>query len=238
MKFKLVFFFLFLSSYGFSQSLVLNQSKYWDYRKELKDRYLLIGEGKGKSIPAEYFNPKKGRLHWGDGTMALGWYIGILATEYHLSSKKGYLETGEYKAIDPVQTLLELSHALAAVDRLDLAAEPFFDKSAKPELNGFLLRDDVDKTLEAKFKGIKYLDSDYTAENPFNNEMSHDQTYELMVGLALVKNFIPEKTQVGGVFIQKLATEQAIRILNRLSMDKWESILLLPTTAILPWPWP
>ncbi|MFT5227128.1 MAG: hypothetical protein ACI9EV_000254, partial [Urechidicola sp.] len=222
LKLKLLLAFFLLSTFVNAQTLGLNQSKYWDYRAELKTHFVKIGEGKGKSIPAEYFNPKKGRLHWGDGTMALGWYIGVLATEYHLSSKKGYVETGEGKEIDPVQTLLELSNALLAVDRLDRKAEPFFDKNAAEDLNGFLIRDDVGTEHEKDFpKDIKYIDSDYLSENPYSNEMSHDQTYELMIGLSLVKNFIPENTQVGGLFLNQMAVDQATRILSKLSENNW-----------------
>ncbi len=221
MKNAIILLFIFMFNQGNAQTLGLNQAKYWDYRKTLKERYVDIGKGKGKSIPAEYFNPKKGRLHWGDGTMALGWYLGILATEYHISTKKGYISNGEGKEIDPKQTLIELSYALKALDRLDLNAETFFDKNAKGELNGFFIRDDVGSEAKANFKNIEYIDSDFTSEDPYSNEMSHDQVYELMIGLALVKNFIPEKTQVGGVFIQQQAIDQAKRILNKLQEDRW-----------------
>mgnify|MGYP007022323200 CR=1 FL=1 len=80
------------------------------------------------------YHSKCGGLQYGDQTIKLGWYIGVLATEYRLRMNHG---TG----IDPQIILEELWSALEAYERLDKLAETVYGEP--PSLNGFFLRDDI-----------------------------------------------------------------------------------------------
>ena len=140
--------------------------KYWWYRYRLVNDFMKVGDNCGESIPASarhlrhtyYWNAypwfvdpyKNGALEWGDATQYLGNYIMALATEYKMLSSSG-LSTN--------RTLMELSKALNAFDRLDKNAEDYSwdidgtyscspngiyqSKRGKDPLNGFFIRDDV-----------------------------------------------------------------------------------------------
>lgn len=203
-----------------AQSLTLNQIKYWDYRHQLLERYVLVGSDPGESLPAEAFQSEHNLQHFSDGTIHLGWYMGVLATEYQLSLKSAYLRTGEGKEINKQETLLELYYALKALERLDRGAEKFYDPNSEGELNGFFIRDDAGSHIE-KSLDIKYLRSDYVGEDKKSNEMSQDQVIHLLLGLILVRDCIPEMTQVKGESLNGLATTQAIRILEYMRSNKW-----------------
>lgn len=128
-----------------------NLQKYWYYRFRLKNDFMLMGTERGMSIPATtrsrnvdpQFNDV---LKFGDGGAAdLGWYIGVLATEYKLLSDLG----------QPTDTtVMELYYALEAFNRIDYNAESYIrcgcsypaDLNYFPEsgdLNGFFIRDDA-----------------------------------------------------------------------------------------------
>lgn len=205
-----------------AQNLVLNQDKYWDYRQQMLEEYVTVGEGQGKSIPSGGKDDEAHFITWGDATINLGWYLGILATEYHLSRKNAHIRTEAENVIQKEQTLQELFFALKALDRLDLQAEPFFDPNAEPELNGFFMRDDVPQNLKKEFKSTKkHMRSDYESEKPSDNEMSQDQVYHLLMGLMAVHRFIPEPTQYKGMAISAHAHDAAIRIIDWLRFNDW-----------------
>lgn len=88
----------------------LNLQKYWMARQRLKEHYVVVGEKAGHSIPAGFYNKKDSMSHFGDGTIRLGWYISVLATEWKLLNMNGQnlQATGE-----------ELYYALRAIERLD-----------------------------------------------------------------------------------------------------------------------
>ncbi|MFH1321026.1 MAG: T9SS type A sorting domain-containing protein [Bacteroidota bacterium] len=85
---KIILIFILLTPVVCSaQTRADNLKKYWYYRLRLKNDFLKVGPNPGESIPAEtrhssgqYFE----KIRWGDATMYLGWYIGVLATEYRL----------------------------------------------------------------------------------------------------------------------------------------------------------
>jgi len=103
-----------------SQSRV-NHEKYWYFRHRLKTKFMKIGPEEGESLPAGIrhvdHHPDYGdirALDFGDGTIYLGWYIGVLATEINLLQSTGQ---------DYTETARELYFALMAFDRLDRNAE-------------------------------------------------------------------------------------------------------------------
>ena len=207
--------------YSSAQALTQDQAKYWSYRQEFLSKFIVVGEGQGKSIPAVSRHDNYERIGWGDATLHLGWYMAVLSTEYKLSANNAYLRTDSSVVIKQEQTLLELYYALKALERLDLNAEPFFLKSAAPELNGFFIRDDVPQDIISHFPKMTAMQSDFTNENPRANEESQDQVHHLMLGLMCIAEMIPEETKVKGESLSTLANENSKRIFNYLIGDNW-----------------
>src|SRR5688572_1004371 len=94
---KLLIFiiFLFFGFEAYSQSTDWDEyNKYWYYRYQLVSEFLVRGEESplNPGVPGTYSIPAEGAfsrgydLWWVDGTMHLGWYISVLATEYKLLS--------------------------------------------------------------------------------------------------------------------------------------------------------
>lgn len=143
-------------------------AKYWRYRSRLRNDFMLVGTGQGMSIPLEqrgaYYAPYLSSTapyytfnsnpngtdgqtaKWGDAMGELGYYIGVLATEYELLRSNGQ---------DVSQTVYEAYCALYALNRMDWNAEnlwtlvynnnnPSSPGNWPPALNGFMVRDDVD----------------------------------------------------------------------------------------------
>jgi hypothetical protein len=166
----------------------------------------------GYSLPAGYYRENIGNLTgladqitWGDASADLGWYIGVLATEYRL-----LLNQGENTS----DTELELYYALKAYERLDFHAEknqwPYAGNCA---VNGFFGRDDVSQEfVETFFPNFadplfpnKTFVSDYEDhKSPKNSgpkgaaHMSQDQAINLMMGFALVVKCVDPNANYNG----------------------------------------
>jgi len=130
-----------------AQSPNENLKKYWFYRYRLINDFMKIGANRGESIPAglrrikgNINDPSEQDLKWGDSTIKLGQYIGVLATEYKLLKDNGR---------NTFQTRKELYFALEAFNRLDETAESYFRcvtclPNPQPgDLNGYFIKDDV-----------------------------------------------------------------------------------------------
>jgi hypothetical protein len=185
-----------------------NQSKYWYYRYRLLNNFLKVGDCRGCSTPASTRGEDShNQLYWGDGTIDLGWYIGVLATEYKL-----LIDNSQ----DGSETIKELYYALEAFNRLDYNAEIYLSNGFQNgSLNGFFVRDDV----PAGFIGASNLpfsnyphfnsglvpsqceptpsncevsiaSSDYTRHLGKGNPESLDQICHLMMGLSLVNSCV------------------------------------------------
>ncbi len=133
--------------------------KYWYYRWRLRENFMKIGKGAGESLIADVRNTNMSttgdpllqnegiHLRFSDQTVFLGFYIGVLATEYRSLS---------YNGQNTDQTVKELYHALWALNRLDAGEENYF-KNVDPipavgnyydenkHYDGFLIRDDADR---------------------------------------------------------------------------------------------
>ena len=94
--------------------------KYWFYRYRLINDFMLIGDGAGKSIPAQHrdfacaeyaggYVTAGHQLNWADATIDLGHYILVLATEYEMLSRNGFSTDS---------TLMELNYAQGALNRI------------------------------------------------------------------------------------------------------------------------
>jgi hypothetical protein len=218
--------------------------KYWHYRDRFFSGFTIMGDGLGYSNVCAIRN--SGSIenditklyHVGQHSIFMGWYIGVLATEYALLKQKG---------LSTEKTLTELYYAMKTVYRLDelsgqappvnqtnnfpnneLYCPQFISQQKSPDgLNGFFIRDDtpyqfidsivspqrynqinqrindfnygmVDEIISDYIAGNKHWDqieqdSIYIIGDSFAKEMSQDELYHLMMGLALVKHFIPDQ---------------------------------------------
>jgi hypothetical protein len=152
--------------------------------------------------------------------------MGILATE-HFLLRKGLMDSPD-QTLNISETEKELCFALKALKRLMKKAPSAFDtpcldsssQQNASEAEGFFIRDDVKSNLKQAF-GADDLESDYSASNPFQKEESQDQLIHLLLGLALVKKFIPEDVHVQGKSLLKLAQKSAVKICTWPSQTKW-----------------
>lgn len=204
MKMKEILFLIFcFTGFGsvslWTQSSDLNLQKYWYYRWRLRNNFTVVGDCQGCSLPAQqryYMNAPQ--LQWGDGTIQLGTYIGVLATEYYLLKESGG---------NTLQTIKELYFALLAFNRVDINAESSLDLNCNINpLNGFFIRDDVASDFIAQHPEINsspvptvgdvdVVTSTYVSNDPSNptsGEQSHDQAIGMLMGLRLIKEFVEE----------------------------------------------
>lgn len=197
-------------SLGLSQSLEQNLKKYWYYRDRLKSDFMVVdnNNGQGTNIPASLRNKKEDAqgvmqtyLEWGDAEAYLGQYVMVLATEYKL------LKDNEQ---DYSETLQELKNALNAFERLDKYAEYWWrdphSSTLPDDINGFFIRDDVGEVEQSPNcilnhpnsqlaqSGITEIESDFINANDGGHpcEMSKDQVWQMLSGLALVETLVDE----------------------------------------------
>jgi hypothetical protein len=147
--------------------------------------------------------------------------MGVLGTEHHIYTHPELYPGAS--AVSPEATLDELHHALAALERLDLVADAAFPPpcTQNESLNGFFLRDDVPAGFHQNFPPATTTYSDFVDPVLTNKEMSQDQVYHLLIGLALVKRFVPAGVSVQGRELSSWAVEQAQRIIEHVSADDW-----------------
>ena len=202
-----------------AQSTLMNAQKYGAMRQRLIDDFVRVGQGAGMSMPAAE-RWADGRIRWADATIRLGWYVGLLATEHHMVSHPEMFPG--YATILPngVDTAMELSHALDAIDRLDEVADSVFPAPCTQtmSLNGFFIRDDVASDFHMNFPGRTSTSSDFTDAETLK-EMSQDQVYHMFLGLALVKHLVPESVAPRGKSLARQAKAAAERIGRHVGED-------------------
>lgn len=234
-----------LSFYSKAQDNTVNLDKYWHYRYRLTNHFMVVGDCQGCSIPAGIRNFwNGGTLHWGDAPLYLGWYIGVLATEYRLL-KDNNQPTG--------QTLMELYYALKAVERLDKKAEAHSPWNKQEDLNGFLIRDDVPLNFITLHPELNYLIpnpnsysiqgtgdvglvttvmSDDDSKTP---AFSQDHVYHLLMGYALVKKYVDSGVltftgYINGVAsthnedLKQMAMDETDRMMNYIKINSVRSL--------------
>ncbi|MFH1321030.1 MAG: hypothetical protein ABII90_10305 [Bacteroidota bacterium] len=234
-----------------AQTTYKNLEKYWYYRLRLQNDFLKVGPNQGESIPAEV-RFTNGQLLWDDPTQSLGWYIGVLATEFRLldDNNESTLATEE-----------ELYYALNAFERLDFNAEIHFKDNdgnfGTPEYNGFFIRDDVPGDFisnisdpdvqgydQEAYENYLHFNSGLTnsitvhtinsglcslqgidcekCKNPYPcNEVSQDQIFHLLIGLALVERFVNTWITYNGINFWEKAREITDRIIEYAKEDGW-----------------
>lgn len=134
----------------FSQSFSDASIKYWYYRDRLK-YFVYPGNEKGNSVICTYRNPIVERtdeyvqstihtIKFGQTYKSMGYYIGMLATEYTLLKKNHQFE-------DANQTLMELNLALDALIRMDNCESDMPWNENLDNFDGFFTRCDVPPIL-------------------------------------------------------------------------------------------
>jgi hypothetical protein len=286
-----ILFVLFTLFYLGSNSQGLTE-KYWYYRDRMFSGFMIMGDGLGYSNIAGIRNynksfpekPESIDLHYGQHSIYMGWYIGVLATEYALLKSVN---------LSTEKTVTELYYALKAIDRLDalsgqappvthinnfpqdeLICPQLFQQQTEPDgLNGFFIRDDVPyafinplinsynyNAINARVNDFDYDEvdfalSDYIAGNKHWNpytldsadvlghnyakEMSQDELYHLMMGLALVKHFVEDEYLIikktdGTYILDNLnlrARNFVTRAVSRIALNGW--VIINPNTGWL-----
>lgn len=213
---------LVVASVAHADTTAENLAKYRALRQRLVSDFVSVGPGQGQSQPAPERMDNLGLMKWGDGTIALGFYLGVLATEHYiLSHPTRYPGAGNATDLDATRN--ELYNALLALERLDLQADAAFPSpcSTTPTLNGFFLRDDVPADFYTHFSGITTIQSDFVDPTLTNKEESQDQVYHVQHGLALVVALVPPTVSVQGKPLRAWAIEQATRITKHFTKGDW-----------------
>ena len=180
-----------------------NLNKYWDYRTEFFDKFIVDVDP--NSLPSNYptygINIPAGLLKstevkWGDSEVKLGRYMAAMAGEYKL------LQMANLDNSNPQE---KLYRAMSAVNRLDSYAEPSFGCGVSGDppcytytnINGFFIRDDVDQDFLDHWANLGKTDwigkdviSDFTDPIPSKKEMSQDQVVALMLGHSLIRKYV------------------------------------------------
>lgn len=200
-----------------------NLEKYRSLRRRLVTEFVSVGPARGQSQPAPERMDNLGLMKWGDGTIALGFYIGMLATEHYILSNPLQFPGAASSTTDITTTRDELYYALLALERLDRDADAAFPSpcSTAAALNGFFLRDDVPADFYTHFPGITAIESDFIDPTLTNKEESQDQVYHVQHGLALVVALVPPTVTVQGKPLRAWATEQAQRITKHFTKGDW-----------------
>jgi hypothetical protein len=201
-----------------------NLDKYYSLRQRLVTEFTSVGGDQGESQPAPERMDGIARMKWGDGTIALGFYLGVLASEHYLLTHPGtFPGADDGDAAQLGRTRDELYYALRALERLDHSADAAFPSpcSTTPALNGFFLRDDVPADFHTRFPGISTIESDFIDPVLTNKEESQDQVYHVQHGLALVVALVPDSVVVQGKALRPWAIEQARRITQHFAHGDW-----------------
>ncbi len=194
-------------------------------RTRLLDEFVIVGDGTGEGQPMTERNDLTGNVRWADSTIQLGFYLGMLATEYALlSDPETYPEMTRGDG-DTADTLAELTYALDALERLDRVADASFEAPCTQSevVNGFFIRDDVPSTAWQAYAGASSVRSDFTDLTVTNKEMSQDQVYHLLGGLALVRALVPD--EAGDGTHADRATDLALGIIEHVSANEDWTIL-------------
>ncbi len=202
-----------------AQTSADNVAKYHALRQRLLSEFTVVGSEPGQSQPADLRDDGEGFIKWADSTIRLGWYLSVLATEHHIVSNPDRYPG----AAGPEQTLDELYYALLALERLDQVADASFPPpcTQTPALNGFFIRDDVPDGFHANFPPLTITYSDFVDPELTNKEMSQDQVYHVLMGLAAVKVFVADDVVVNGKPLRAWAIEQGQRIIEHVAKDNW-----------------
>jgi len=179
--FSLLFiFFVTISNSQPCSTPAQNLQKYWEYRERLKD-FVVVGSDSGCSLISP--DRTNGQVRYQDEPTPLGYYIGVLASEYYLLDTQA---KDTASASQKARTLEELYYALAAAVRLDQNAEAYWRhydsglvyKVRGGDLNGFMIRDDISSNFLNDWENGDYVENDLNKGlSPPPNGLPSDPTY-------------------------------------------------------------
>jgi len=161
---RLILMLLLLGANGWSLAQTQNMSgdltKYWYYRWRLRNDFMVMGEGPGKSLVAEQrISENRNNIKWADATIMHGYYLSMLAIEHKILTDLNRYE-------DLKNNERELYFAIKAFERLDYWSETIFsadqptsndvgfrngDWTLRGDVNGFCMRDDVPPDFLCQF---------------------------------------------------------------------------------------
>ena len=226
-------------------SIDRNLRKYWRYKERLKSAFMVTASGAlgqpncALDLPAAersadtWIEGTGGlpSLLFGDTTLELGYYLGVLATEYRLLANAGQ---------NTDETVEDLARALAAFNRLDDYAEPawaeflntqqFLTCQGTVNRNGFFLRNDIGdgllfpthaNDLNSEVGRYAQFQVDVTLPHNRPSEESQDQAYGILVGLALIAKLVDTNEQFQGMMVNAEAEAIADRIVSWMKQDSW-----------------
>lgn len=212
---------------AFSQSDISNEAKYWNYRNNLKQRFMYYTKNpdiKGSHLPVELIkidSKKQTTAYWADATWWQGHYIAMLALEYKRLQLQG---------LPTDSTLQELKWAVKTLIRLDKYSESYWN--GKDTLNGFFLRDDVPADLNTAMN-VDIIDSDYESKlgdtTTLSNAPSQDQIWACYLGFALVVKLVDDQELVDDVTSLTKSFIHTMNYTNNKGGKSWE--IINPTTG-------
>jgi hypothetical protein len=157
---------------GVRQRKMQLTDKYKGLRKRFFDRFYFQGVI-AESIDASVAGSK---VKFADQTIYMGQALVVLATESAILRDSGASSD---------ETKTRIREILAAIDQLDLTAEPRFGATSK--LDGFFLRDDIAGPNDPRLRGrFAQCESDFQFPERENASPSGDQIFGLMFGLGAV----------------------------------------------------
>ncbi|TGM15563.1 hypothetical protein EHQ81_03985 [Leptospira selangorensis] len=232
-----------------------NVKKYWNLRNKFRNNFIKLSTDKGGCLPMEEVkisldDPNKRFGKWGDSTIKLGWYLGLLGSELHMLSRpNSYPGYGDGNDIQ--NAIRELFCAFIALERLDrfgeqsiwevhpvnVAKYPGTEGYQWPDTPGFFVRDDVPFHVMQDL-GLYGAEGDYQTwiggqalpTPPYNREMSQDQVVHLLLGLAIVKHLVPFTYSYQGMNFRHQAQIYARKLVDYVyaGQDQTYEILGIP----------
>ena len=201
-----------------AQNQAANLDKYWSYRQRLRDKFIAISgdvEQFGVNIPASHRDNNSSTVDWGDANNNMSHYLTMLATELYLLKNNGqdYSQTLNelfyaMVALERMDMYSEYWWRWRQLDALPqgtwipvpAGVDPVYD------VNGMYLREDVtpgfwanyyDHFQMANFTSVfnrtetKHIfGHDVTSRVHYMEEISQDNMYHTMEGLALVNKLV------------------------------------------------
>lgn len=231
-----------LPFYGTAQITPEEHNKYWYYRQRLLTEFMVPGhlgpdvdpcstDPGGYHIPAEVvYAPNDKKIAFVDETIHIGYYIGVMATEYRLLKDAGW---------DTSQTEKELYYAMRAYERADARSSYLgIDRGSNCQINGYFIRGDIDKNIfdrnpvfeKYKIDG-KYNYEAKTLERDLPDKSAKDirnrtpdHVHALMFGFSLAHKCLDASANYNGFYFKEKASEFTDMIASTLNENEWFDI--------------
>lgn len=231
------------------------ENKYWKYKERLNKFFIAIDDynNQGANLPASsrhIWGKDSKIISWGDTIINMSYYLMYLATEYKILKEKNDIR---YK-----NSINHFYLGLQSLKRLDTAAEREYRKkyniksSNKDDLNGFMIRDDIDRDFLNRYPYLKNNDFYgsveyvYSGLEPFGyislsdldnlskedkekqknpTEISQDQMWHLFLGLALCKKIFIKNTHEDILIGNRIETANIPELIDNI-VDRFINLLL------------